>query len=144
MLLRDDQQAALAELRATAAGLVVRYRSLSEGDVDERLGALLADVAERRQVLVDELAECARERGDEPTAADLELNQYRALGDRLTAWALGQELSLERIADAEQAWLERLHEIESLAWRPSEQGVIARLLQDARDMLSELQALGSG
>lgn len=141
MIVRDDRQVALAELRATAAGLLVRYRALAEADIDPALRAVLGAAVARRAPLVDELGDRARERGENPEAADLELNQYRSVADRLGAWAVGDRFPLNRVADAEQAWQARVRALQGLDWRPQEKDLIGRLLGDSDRLLERLRRL---
>jgi hypothetical protein len=135
-LLRDDEQAALAEINGWGNSLLLRYRELA--DIDERLQVLLQDIVERRRVLLDQVADCARARHDLPKAEDQEMTQLKTLTDRLFDYLAGSEAMITRLLETETAWLDRLKELETLDWNPTELDLIEQLQRDAESALQRL------
>lgn len=139
--LRDTEQAALAELHASGSGLLLRYRSLIDADMDARLSNILSAICEARAPLLDRLAHCTRQRDDQPTAADQEANQLQAVMDRVVGWLGDVELPVARVFEAEQQWLSLLDEAQSQDWSADEGVLLARLRDDARESLRHLSSL---
>lgn len=142
MMVRDDEQSALAELRAWGGGLLVRYRMLIDGPMDAGLRDSLQETIDERAPLLDELAVMAAARGDRPTAADYEVNQFRAVVDQLVGAFGAYGVSVVRLRDAERAWLALLREAERLDWRPAEAELLQRLYRHAEGAVERL-SLGS-
>ncbi len=140
-LLRDDEQAALADLLAWGTGLVLRYRELRESAVEPELARVLDQLVERRQPLLDELAACAVARGDLPNASDREANEVRAVLDRAVDYLAGVGAAVRRLVEGEKAWLRRLREDEGLRWQPRERDLLARLEDDAERAIDRLREL---
>jgi hypothetical protein len=139
-MLRDDEQAALAEINGWGSSLLLRYRELA--DVDDKLQAVLQEIIDHRRELLHQAAACARARNDLPDAEDQEMTQLKSLTDRLVDYLVGSEAIVMRILDAETAWLSRLKELENLAWKPDELTLIGQLQRDAESAMLSLRDLG--
>ena len=137
-LIRDPEQAALADLDAFGGGLLQRYKTLLEADVDPRLSAVLKRLVALREPLIEELARREAARNEQPTAAEVEINEIRAAVDRVLGGLFGAQVSGRRIAHSEAEWLERLQQVEGLDWEPQERDLLERLQADAEQALSRL------
>ena len=139
-LLLNREQAALADLHAFGAGLLLRYEKLLQADIDPTLGAVLARIAQARRPLIKELAACEKSRGRPPRVGDREINELRAIADRLIGSLFGSQASGQRVIAAENAWLERLGNAQDLDWHEHEEALLQQLKTDAataRDRLAQ-------
>lgn len=137
-LLRDDQQAALADLNAFGGGLLARYRELAETGIHARLDAALAELIRRREPLLERIAHCESQRGDPPKAADVEPHQLQATADKLLGKLFGANLPVRRVREAERKWRERLEQARGLKWHPAERELFAELIADSDRALAQL------
>jgi hypothetical protein len=136
-MLRDEQQAALADINSYGNSLLLRYRELA--DNDERLRAQLLAIIDHRRNLLDQVAACSLARNDLPTAENRELTQLKSLTDRLVDYFAGSEAMQARILDAEAAWLDLLKELETLEWNSTERSLIAQLQAEAESAKQRLR-----
>ena len=142
-VVRDSRQAALAELQAVGAGLLVRYRELLDSGIDPALGGVLSGIVYGREPLLNRLAALAGRRDDQPTAADQERNEYRAIADRASRWVEGEQGMLRRIVEDERDWRERLERASGLSWEDGERRLFIGLEGEAEQALRRLQALAA-
>lgn len=140
MMLRSEEQAKLAELHGLGGGMLARYRELLD-DVPHRVTPFLQAVVERRSELVERIAAAEAARADLPSAADLEINELRAMGDRVLAAMFGEATLYQRIRRAEQEWGALLGEATDLDWRGDERELLADLQSESRESLQLLKAL---
>jgi len=131
-LLRNPEQAALADLHAFGAGLLHRYRQLVDARPDHPLAETLKKILEARRPLLAGVAGRERARGELPEAPDQEVNELRAATDRALGALFGPEFSRRRLADAEAAWREHLAAARDHDWSEDERALLAALEADAR------------
>jgi chorismate mutase len=136
-MLRDEQQAALADINGYGNSLLLRYRELA--DNDERLRGQLLAIIDHRRNLLDQVAACSLARNDLPAAENRELTQLKSLTDRLVDYFAGSEAMLARILDAEAAWLDLLKALETLEWNSTERSLIAQLQAEAESAMQRLR-----
>lgn len=109
-----------------------RYQQLREADIDAGLNDILSRIVTEREPLIRELALCESRRGEQPTAADLELNELRAAADRMLGTLFGARISGRRIVHSETEWRERLNRVRDLDWKSVESDLLQRLIADGR------------
>jgi hypothetical protein len=140
-LLRDREQAGLADLNAFGTGLLQRYEQLLEADLGDPLDRALRHLLAGRRPLIDALAQCEAARGDLPKAPDQEINDFRAAADRVLGALFGPQIPAGLVLEAEAAWRERLRAAQALNWAQSERELLAALTADAGDAQRTLQLL---
>jgi hypothetical protein len=145
-LLRNREQTTLADLNAFGGGLLQRYQQLVASDIDEALGSALGEILARRRPLLDALAAREAARNDKPKAADQEVNELRAIADRLLGALFGPELPVRRVVKAEAAWQARLRSAQSseLNWSAAERDLLDELEADARAAREALRTIAPG
>jgi hypothetical protein len=143
-LLRDPNQTALADLHAFGAGILHRYEALLEIDLDPSLQDVLSGIRGNRSSLVEELAAAVATRGDQPKAADQEINEMRSLIDRLLGIQFGTESIGRRVMQTEQEWASHLDRAMDLQWRDQELDLLHRLKADVATTMDRLSALVDG
>ena len=137
-LLLNKEQAALADLHAFGAGLLLRYDELLQADIDATLGTALSQITENRRPLIEQLAACEKARGSSPRAVDREINELWAAADRIIGSLFGAPAFGQRVIGAEKAWIGRLGDAENLDWDDREQALLHRLKNDAASALDRL------
>jgi hypothetical protein len=137
-LLRDPNQTILADLNAFGNGLLHRYNTLLQADLDPQLRTILQRVLNTRQPLIDMLADYEKARGDQPKAADQEINDLRAMADRLLGFQFGPQAVVGRIIQSEKLWGEHLHEAKELNWLQHEEKLLAKLQAETDAVLVQL------
>lgn len=140
VMIRDDEQMALAELHQQAAGTLMRYRELREADFDSGLRQILETIVEQRKPLVARLAGRAQARNDQPKAPDTESYELNAVIDRVVQYLGGSDRPALRLLDNEIAWRGTLRSYRALQWDSEEQALITDLIADVESAIDELNA----
>lgn len=138
-LLRTAEQAKLADLLAIARGLAIRYEELSN-TAGDRLTPVLQRILDTRRPLLDSIAAAIEARGDLPPVADLEINELRAIIDRVLASLLGEQALETRLLHAEEDWCSILQDAKVLDWTDAE----AKLLDALETQADESQRMLRG
>lgn len=140
-LIRTAEQAKLAELCAVGNGMMLRYGELLDSAAADRLAPTLDDIASQRRPLLNRVAAAAKVRGDTPPAADQEINELRAVMDRILGYLLGEQKIKQRLLQAEEDWLILLRDARSLTWAERELQVLQALELQAESSLRQLRSI---
>lgn len=140
-LIRDDEEACLAELHAQGAELVERYRELLEDDVPApAVAEILRDLVHSRRRCLEALARRLEARDAMPQAGDPDRAFVQALAD-----ALGSDTSalIDRLIAAESEWqatLERARDsCERSGWSDDDRQVLDRVDRHIHEVLQRFK-----
>lgn len=138
-LIRSDKEAMLGELKALGSGTLLRYRDLLDAGAGT-LEPILQRTLRRRSELVERIAEAEQARARIRSAPDTEINEVRALSDRIFKALLGEDLLQKRILKTEQDWQSRLELAKGLDWNDDERELLDQLVLENRQAIADLLA----
>ena len=139
-LIRDDEEAWLAELHGRGTELLERYRELRDDasiELSAELDRALADVIEARRARLGDLAERIRARDALPNAGDPDRAFAQVIGDLLGGAA---DALADRLVDAETRWAETLDRAREVDWDGEDRVVLdalARHIEASRQRFSD-------
>lgn len=142
-ILRNEQQAVLADLHARGEELLRRYAAVAEReDLPAGLMGTLGNILQGRRLLVGELAEREAAYDDLPKAGNQERAELESAVDRLTHAADDERAMLERLREADADWLEAVEQASQRHWSKEEAALLQRLGAHLRQSLQSLARTG--
>lgn len=138
-ILRDEHQAALADLHAGGEELLQRFEAAAALDgLSAPAREAIEHILGEQRTLLSDLSELMQTHDDLPTAGNQERAELESAADRLRR-AMEQESSLlQRLVTAEEGWLEDITQASAMSWPAREDALLKRLAQHSRQAIQTL------